>query len=489
MKKIIGIDIGTTNIKGEIYGLDGNLIDTLSLPYKTYFERPDQAEQDANTWVELTIKILNNFFEKHDGIKSVGLSTQGGTLVPVDEKIGPLRRAITWMDARGKSQKEKILDRISLEEIYRITGWRLQSILPLLQISWLKENENELFKRIHRFMFVSDYVQNKLCGRSYMDYSNASITMLFDIVKKQWSRRVMDAVGVRAEMFSPVTPSNIIVDLLKNKDLHKNAAGVAMSNSAHDQYCAALGAGIITKGTVLLSAGTSWTIFLNTDEPFFNDYYYSPGVHAIPDKYGLISVIPTGGTVYNWFFKNFFEDDKSRSIFLKGLFEEEQEFLKSKNDCIFIPTFNGVFGPYWSDKPKGSFIKLGFDTSRKSMFKAVLEGVAFQLLWILESFSKMGLNNDSIKLIGGAAKSRIQAQIIADITGKNIFIPKDLKANYACKGAAIIGAVSTGLFKDFYSALEIFKEDYETIYPRQMDNSYYENKYKQYREAVMAMTD
>ncbi|MHB1337069.1 MAG: FGGY family carbohydrate kinase, partial [Candidatus Humimicrobiaceae bacterium] len=131
MDKIIGLDIGTTNIKGELYDISGRLIDSLSYPYNIYFDKNNKAEQDAQDWLEITVKILNYFSEKYKNIKTAGLSTQGGTIVPVDKNVIPLRRAITWMDARADTQKDSILKRISADEIYKITGWKLQSFLPL----------------------------------------------------------------------------------------------------------------------------------------------------------------------------------------------------------------------------------------------------------------------------------------------------------------------------------------------------------------------
>ena len=484
MKKIIGLDIGTTNIKGELYDIEGKLIDSLSYPYNIYFDKNSRVEQDAEDWLEITIRILNYFFEKYKFIKTVGLSTQGGTIVPVDKDINPLRRAITWMDARAGSQKDSILRRISSDKIYKITGWKLQSSLSLLQLCWIKENEKSIFDKTYKYMFVNDFIQNKLCGNGYVDYSNASITMLFDIVKKNWSEELLSITGIDKLKLSKTQKSDAIVGYFKNEKLSKNCTDVPFSNSAHDQYCVALSSNILNDNKILLSTGTSWAIFANTQKPYFNEYYYSPGVHILPDKYGLISVVPTGGSVFSWFLNNFFENEKSKISFLKSTEEDAENILNIKDDCIFTPLFQGSFGPIWSDKIKGSFENLSFDITRINLFKAVLEGVAFQVKWILDSMTKLGLKIDSIKMIGGAAKSRLQCQILSDITGLPVYLPKNMKLNYACRGAAMLAGVSAKIYKDFNTVNEIFKEEELIIYPREEFKSYYSEKFNKYLKVV-----
>jgi sugar (pentulose or hexulose) kinase len=98
MKKLIGLDIGTTNLKAEIYDINGTFLDNVTAGYKIYFGAGNVAEQDAEDWENKSIEILNLLFEKYTEISAVGLSSQGGTMVPVGSSYKPLRRAITWMD-------------------------------------------------------------------------------------------------------------------------------------------------------------------------------------------------------------------------------------------------------------------------------------------------------------------------------------------------------------------------------------------------------
>ena len=484
MKKLIGLDIGTTNIKADIYDIKGNLLDSASSPYKIYFGPGNLAEQDAEDWENISIKILNSIFGKYGDIAAIGLSTQGGTMLLTDGNCRPLRRAITWMDARGSSEKEDLLKKIPGEKIYNITGWKLQSILPLLQALWLKKNEPSVFKNAKKILFVADYMQQKLCGKSIADYSNASITMLFDVHKMDWSSELLDIANIEKEKLSLTGPSDTAIGFFNNKALLPSSRNVVFSNSGHDQYCVALSSDIKQDNKLMLFTGTSWTIFKSTEKPYFNKYYYSPGVHIIPGKYGLIGVIPTGGSVFNWFLTNFFGSDKDRAGFLKSADDNYLKVTSGKSNLLFIPLFNGIFGPLWNNDITGSMDNLTFDTDRSKIYKAVLEGMAFQLKWITQSLKEIDINFNGIKIIGGAARSRIQCKILADVTGQTVSRPRDLSLNYACRGAAMLAGVTAGIYKNFAAASLVFDEEEETIYPDLSMQDYYSSKFSSYMEKV-----
>ena len=172
-------------------------------------------------------------------------------------------------------------------------------------------------------------------------------------------------------------------------------------------------------------------------------------------------------------------------MFLQDAEEDFEEITNIKNKCIFVPLFNGMFGPYWNNEITGSIENLTFDTDRINIYKAVLEGVSFQFKWVSESLKEIGVNFDSIKIIGGAAKSRIQCRIISDITGYKVIRPKNMKLNYACRGAAMLAGVSSKIYKDFNEASIYFKELEEEFYPNGNNLSFYENKYELYKNAVI----
>ena len=489
MEKIIGLDIGSTNIKGEIYSRDGRLIDSLNYPYKTYIKAGGQIEQDSTDWINFSVRILNTFLEKYRDIKAVGLSTQGGTLQLVNSDYRPIRNAIYHLDMRADDEKENILSEIDEDTFYGIVGWRILAIHPILKLLWLKKHERSNYNKLYRIMFASDYVQMKLSGKCYLDHTNASISSLFDIVDKKWSGPLLKLAGIDESMLSEPRRSVDIVGYLQNEKLEKKSTKVLLANSAHDQYCSSISAGIHNDKRILLSTGTAWIVFISTNKPKFNKFFYAPGIHIVPNKYGLICSIPSGGGVINWFLETYFDSRKNADGFLQYINENHEDILKLKNSCLFSPLFTGVYGPVWSDNVRGSFLNLDLSMTKTDLFIAVLEGVGYQFRWILESLRSIGIYRSGIIMVGGAVKSKIWPQIIADITGTDVIIPKEENINYAAKGAAILAGVACGTYKDFDKADKIFKDSEAIIKPRTELKDYFDAKYELYIKALKSIND
>ena len=148
-KFIAGIDIGTTNIKGSLFSTDGELISSSKITYPSFTPRENYHEQNPEDWVKGSLKALNDLLINEsikNNLEAICLSTQGGTVVPVDKNFKPLYRAITYLDRRGieiLGQKPGLKDRNIW--FYNKTGWRIDLGLSFLSIYWLKEYEYLIF--------------------------------------------------------------------------------------------------------------------------------------------------------------------------------------------------------------------------------------------------------------------------------------------------------------------------------------------------------
>ena len=159
-KYIIGTDIGTTNIKGSLYSSEGDYISSHSIEYKSYSPKESCHEQDPDDWVSGFLHILEKLLISNDvkeNLEAISISTQGGTVVLVDKDFNPLRRAITWLDRRSaetlKNNRELLAKNI---DFYNKTGWRLDTNISFMPLYWLRENEREIFNKIHKVLYVND---------------------------------------------------------------------------------------------------------------------------------------------------------------------------------------------------------------------------------------------------------------------------------------------------------------------------------------------
>ena len=328
---ICGIDIGTTNIKGALYSLRGNMIASHSVAYESYTPREGFHEQEPRDWVQSVIEVLENIMSRTSGkgLKAISLSTQGGTIVPVDSSYNPLTRALTWLDRRGE---EVLRERKDLQEknidVYNKTGWRLDSGMSFLAIEWLKKNRSDIFRNTHKILYVNDYVLKKLSGNNIQDPSNASITLFYNVTQGRWDSELLDLAGLDENKFSPVRPSGEVIGILDRKITSKLGIEdeVLLINGGHDQYCSGIGAGIFNEDDILIATGTAWVIFKMLEKPVFDSKrFFSIGRNVIRDKFGLIYTIPTAGASLNWFAKKIMNFEDERELF--KIIDSDSEYM------------------------------------------------------------------------------------------------------------------------------------------------------------------
>jgi xylulokinase len=484
----IGIDIGTTNIKGAAYSSDGNIVSNANISYQSYSPKENYHEQNPEDWVNGFIEVLKKLLinpDINENLKAISISTQGGTVIPVDKDFNPLCRAITWLDRRGtylfardESLKEKNI------RFYQKTGWRLDSNVSFLPLLWLKENKIDIFDKIYKIFYVNDYVYKKITGISYQDPSNSSISLFYNIIEGRWDDEITSLLGFTRDNFSTVkNPGEKIgyLDKKISKELGiKNK--VLIINGSHDQYCVGIGSGVLNKDEILLATGTAWVIFKMLDKPlidskkFFASGRFTVADDKMNDKFGLIYSIPAAGASLKWFATNLMDLGNEDKLF-KIIDENTDCLVKIKNNIIFYPYLTGAYGPDFNVSRKASFLNVEMGHNYLDLIKAIMEGVGFQIKKILAVLKEKGISYGSIKMTGGGAKSKIWPQIIADITELNILVPEDKNEDFAAKGAAILAGYGAGIFSSMEEGYNILRAVFRVVKPKPENVKFYKNKF------------
>ena len=483
---ICGIDVGTTNIKGALYSSRGRMVSKHSVPYESYTPREKYHEQDPDDWVDGVITVLRELMADDNakkGLKAIALSTQGGTMVPVDRSFRPLTRAMTWLDRRGEDVLKKRPDLQEKNiEVYEKTGWRLDTGISFLIVEWLKENQPEIFKKIHKILYVNDYVLRQLSGNNIQDPSNASITLFYNVRKGMWDPDLLRLAGIDGSRFSEVRDSGEVVGILDKKISEKIGIKneIILVNGGHDQYCAGIGAGIFDEEEILIATGTAWVIFKMLEDPVFDsERFFSIGRNVLKDKFGFIYTIPTAGASLNWFARKImnFEDEKQ----LFKIIDSEYDIMAGiYNDIIYHPYLTGNYGPDFDIDMKADFTGIGINHDFRDLVKAIMEGIGFQLRKILDVMEESGIEVKKIKMSGGGARSRIWQKIIADITGLKILIPKDFNEDLAVKGAAMIASWGAGLHETLEESYNSFSQGFSPVYPENERVGFYNKKFMRF---------
>ena len=490
---VIGIDIGTTNIKGALYSTKGNYLEKASVSYESYTPQNGFHEQDPEDWVNgfnFILKKLLKYPEAKERLRAIALSCQGGTVLPVDKNYRPIGRAMTWLDSRGAElfEQDDFLKSKNLQ-FYEKTGWRLDSHISFSPLYWMKKKKRPEFKKIHKILFVNDYVLKKISGVNIQDPSNASISLFYNIIKGKWDEDILNYLGISTDYLSEVRESGDIVgtlsDNLTTKLGIKNK--VMIVNGGHDQYCSSIGVGIFEQDQILLSTGTAWVVFKLLNSPIFDKKnFFAIGRNILKDKYGLLYSLPASGGSINWFAKNLMNLKDEEKLF-KIISENRNKLRKIKNNILFYPYLAGNFDPGYDQATKATFYNIDISNSYLDLVKAIMEGVAFHIKNIFLAIKSKGAHTSTIKMVGGGVKNNLWPQIVADILNIEVSIPKNTEEDFAVKGAAIIAnhGLNTGItLKDSY---KLFKSGFNTIKPVKENYDFYKGKYRDFNDSYKSI--
>ena len=487
MKKyLLGIDVGTTGTKTILFSEDGEIIAHAYRGYPLSNLRVGESEQNPLDWWNAIIDTVREVIGGRgisDDVAAISLSTQGGTLVMVDKNGEPVRPAVVWNDIRFTEEREKYLSEVGeAETLYYKSGFRLGRGLPLLAIRYMRDKEAESFSRCDKFLSVPSYVSMKMTGRAAVDISNAGIEELVDIRKREYDSELLKFAGVEPSKLAELVPSGEVVGHLTAEAAEALglSESVLLVSGAHDQYAVSLGAGSVSAGDILIGSGTCWVVTASGSEADF-DSGLSQSVSAVPGLWGTLRSLSSGGVCLDWLRNSVMLGKDGETIDYLTL-NTEIEKISAAEDGLFFYPFKGTYGAGAFNQ--GAFVGMDLSHSRYHLARAVMEGVVFQILWMMESF-KTKPQKEGLKLAGGASKSEVWTQILADVSGLPVRIPR--VADLACVGAAIMAGVGAGLFATCKDGYEKFRISESVVLPRAEMTEKYKPIFEKYKKQAAAL--
>ena len=489
---LLGLDVGTTATKAVLFDLRGTAIAASTEAYGLITPRDGWVEQDPQALWRAVIAAVRRIVAQMsptDRVVALSLASQGGTTIPVDGKGRPTYRAISWMDARAGREADHLRITLGADTIRTTTGWPLGPTLPLQHIAWLRAHDPEVFRRTDRFLFVNDFITERLTGERAMNPSDATMTQLCDIAAASWDDRLLKAVGIERDHLSPILPSGEIVGKLSI-----DASGslglppdVIVANGAHDQYCAAVGTGVTRPGKVLLSCGTAWVLLAVPENLQCGlDSGLAMSCHAVPGRWGGIRSLGAIGASLEWFVAQIWRrgEDVGREGLYASLNARVAAVPPGARELFFFPLSGGHVGTHSGG---GGFVHLTLSHTRDEMARAVMEGTAFELRWAIDEIRTNGVAVEGLTMVGGAAESHIWPQIVADVTALPVVLPDERQA--AARGAAILAGIGAGIFADAEAGFAAFRGDETELAPEPgvvRDYDQHFERYQQIYEAVMS---
>ena len=505
-KYIMAHDMGTSGNKAILVTLYGEIVGMAKETYPLHHPKPGYAEQDPADWWKAICTTTKSVLKKTGvdpkDVVGITFSSLSQNLIPVTKEGEPLYRGITWLDGRAAD-----IIRKKLWTQPRVQGYNVFRLLKFLKITggcpgqtgkdqvgkllWLKEYEPEIFKNTYKFIDTKDFIIYNLTGNFITSVDVAVLWWLLDTRqnRNQWHPGLCKMVDITPDQLSEVKESAEVVGTVTAKAAVETGlmAGTPVINGASDVAATAVGSGSLDDGEFYIHIGTSsWVAGHFTKRKIDIPHYTGCIGSSYPQKYYLgIAHQETAGACLEWL--------KDKVLYHEQQLREEHQINEifqlfdqmavktgpGAGGVIFTPWMFGERCPLDDDNVRGGLYNLSLNHSREHLIRAVLEGIAFNNRWAMETLENLYKPVTYMNFIGGGAKSDIWCQIIADITNREIIQITDPQQAGA-KGMALLASMTLGYIKSFHEIKNYIKIK-NKFTPNPEHRSLYDRLFKEFK--------
>jgi len=460
-KFVLALDEGTTSARAILFDSDLNIVNIGQYEFPQHYPQPGYVEHNPEEIWEAQMLAVKKAISKIDTkqIVAIGITNQRETTVLWDAKSGkPVYNAIVWQDRRT-SPITDLLKANYFKMIKDKTGLVPDPYFSASKIKWILDNVPNVREKAERgeikFGTIDTYLIWRLTnGKAHVtDYSNTSRTMLFNINKLEWDREILELLKIPESILPEVKPSSEIYG-------YSEALGtsIPISGDAGDQQAALFGQVAFNVGEIKATYGTGSFILMNVgnnqirSENLLTTIAW--GLKKNEVTYALEGSIFITGAAVQWF------RDGLRAIDVSDEIEPLASSVEDNGGVYFVPAFVGLGAPYWDPYARGLIIGITRGTTKAHIARAILESIAYQTRDVIEVMQKeSGININSLKVDGGAAKDNLLMQFQADILGIKVIRPKVMETT--SMGVAMLAGLGVGLWNSLEELKSIWKIDKE----------------------------
>jgi xylulokinase len=469
----VGVDIGTQSLKVVV--TDECLVPkgTARRSYRPDFPRPGRAEQAPEVWERALAPAIAEALATADirsnDVRGLGLCSQLDGCIAVDDASRAIGPCLLWMDRRAT---DEVAD-IPHELVRRRTGIVADAGHMAAKVRWLKRHR--LLNRPARFHQPVSYMVERLTGSFVIDHALASTSMVCALDRPRYDPELLDLFEIDEAELPRIDHAGAVAGRLHGAGASMTGLPTALpvAVGTGDDFSTVIGAGLVAPGRVAVGLGTGEVV---------------GAVHPSPliDDDGLVEThpYPTGG----FFIENPGWLGGGSVVWLMSLLglespSELDDLAASappgSAGVIFLPCLSGAMAPRWRAEARGCFYGLTSAHGRAHMARAVLEGTAFAMRDVVERLDAMGVAAETILLLGGGARSRLWAEIRADIAGRTVSVPHHVDT---CPiGAAMLAAMASGAMPSLADAAASIGGESTTFTADPGRKAAYDDAYAAYR--------
>lgn len=460
MEYLLGLDIGSTHLKAGLFTVDGRQFAVEKTGTKTHRLGEGEAiYEPVEIWksVSALIRKLTASLAAGDRIISVAVASMGEAGLLLDANGRSLTPVISWFDSRGREMAEDWAATFGEARTFAITGLNIDYIYSLLKILWLKRHQPQVLAGAHKWLCMADFIYYKLSGEYCTDYSIASRTMVFDITNRAWSKEILEAAELESSLFPSAYRGGTQVGVVSETAAQETGLtpGTPVVTGGHDHICGAFAVGAFGPGKVLDSSGTAESVVAAFRElPTLKQELFkgfNVGCH-VTDTYYLQGGINASGLSIEWFKDEFGKSEKlaaeaSGVNAYEALMTEAAESSAGAKGIIFVPHLRGAAPPYRDRHSRAAFLGIRDYHRRGDFIRAVLEGLAFEFVLMLDEMEKiLDLAVSEVLVTGGGTRNHLWMEIKAAASGRTIAVPAVEEATLL--GAALLGGIGAGVYRD-----------------------------------------
>ena len=497
MSIVIGLDVGTSGAKAIAVNETGTVMASAVVEYPLHSPKPNWAEQDPADWKRAAFEALSQLAHapgiRAAEVKGLGLTGQMHGSVFLDASNRVLRPAILWCDQRTAKQCDDITAKIGAEKLIEmvcnpaLTGFTAPKIL------WLRENEPQVYDKVRKVLLPKDYIRYELTGAFATDVADASGTLLFDVKNRAWHADLMSLLDIPRDFMPPAYEGPEVTGQLSAEAAAATGLpkGIPVVAGGGDQAAGGVGCGIVRRGVISSTVGTSGVVFAFADsvclDPKGRVHTFC---HSVPGKWHVMGVMLSAGGSLRWFRDALCQNEKSVAAETGA---DPYEYITAAAAKIptgaegltFLPYLTGERTPHKDPYAKGAFVGLSLRHTRAHMARAVLEGVAFGMRDSLEIIREMGVEITQVRASGGGARSAVWRQIQADVNkAPLVLINVDEGPAY---GAALLATVATGLYGSVEEACDATIRVVDSCAPDVEHARQYDAWFAEYQAAYHAL--